>query len=45
MKLLGDDRALRERLARNAEATIGDWTPEFFAESVLALANDVRMPQ
>ncbi|RDU99594.1 glycosyltransferase [Trinickia dinghuensis] len=41
MKQLGTDRPLRERLARGAEATIGNWTPEFFAESVLALANDV----
>ena len=45
MKLLGEDRVLRDRLARSAETTIGDWTPEFFAESVLALANDVRAPQ
>jgi glycosyltransferase involved in cell wall biosynthesis len=42
MKQLGEDRALRDRLARNAETSIRDWTPEFFAESVLALADDVR---
>ncbi|MEX3934424.1 glycosyltransferase family 4 protein [Paraburkholderia phymatum] len=39
MKQLAEDHALREKLARDAETTIQDWTPELFAENVLALAN------
>jgi len=39
MKQLAEDHALREDLARNAESTIRDWTPELFAQNVLALTN------
>jgi glycosyltransferase involved in cell wall biosynthesis len=39
MTQLAEDDALCEKLARNAETTIRDWTPELFAENVLALAD------
>ena len=39
MRRLGDDPALREQFARRAQTTISEWTPELFAENLLALAN------
>src|SRR5262249_15347298 len=42
MRQLAEDDALCEQLARNAETTIRDWTPELFAENVLALAKLCR---
>ena len=42
MTQLADDDALCEQLARNAETTIRDWTPELFAKNVLALADVCR---
>lgn len=41
MKQLGTDRTLREWFAADAEKTISRWTPELFAENLLALAGAV----
>ncbi|RDU99593.1 glycosyltransferase family 4 protein [Trinickia dinghuensis] len=41
MRRLNDDDALRTRFAANAESTISGWTPQLFAENVLALATAV----
>jgi glycosyltransferase involved in cell wall biosynthesis len=39
MRRLGEDPALREQFAHRAQSTISEWTPELFAENLLALAN------
>ncbi|MGN6083202.1 glycosyltransferase family 4 protein [Trinickia sp.] len=41
MQQLGTDRTLREWFAADAEKTISRWTPELFAENLLALAGAV----
>jgi glycosyltransferase involved in cell wall biosynthesis len=41
VRRLSVDDTLRRRFAAAAESTISTWTPEFFAENVLALADEV----
>jgi glycosyltransferase involved in cell wall biosynthesis len=44
MRQLAENHALREHLARNAETTIRDWTPDLFARNVLALTSAIVTP-
>lgn len=44
MRLLGRNRVLRERFARNAHAQVRSWTPDLFAANLAGLADMLARP-